>query len=238
MQARRHDHDHRDEKHDSDRRGVSGVEHAADGLRRDERGALSLGFRDTERGRHLLQEDDHGDPDRESLDHRPRHVREIAAESRERRDHDQCPGHDPHEEHGVAAVASHDRNQHDRHRARRPRNLHVRPAEHGRDQSRNDRSHQAGTSTQAGRDSERQRERQGDDPNGDSGDQIVAPRPRQLLIVRAAREQAPERRDSCVHASPAATRSSASRPWDSASELISMRLAEASSATNSGSRIA
>ena len=34
-----------------------------------------------QRGRHLLQEDDAGDPDGEPLDHRPRDVGEEAAES-------------------------------------------------------------------------------------------------------------------------------------------------------------
>ena len=236
--ARRGDHDQGDEAHDQHRREIPAVERATDRLRGDERGALASRLRDAQCRRHLLQEDDHRDADREALDHRPGHVREIAAEPGERRDDDQDAGHDADEKHPVAAVASHDRNEDDRHRARRPRYLHVRATEDRRDDPRDDRGDQAGSGTQSRGDSERERERQRHDADGDAGEHIAAPRPGQGCVVGAAREQTRERSEARLHASPGARRRSASNSWDSARELISTRFAEASNCTSSGSRIA
>ena len=96
---------------------------------RDRRRVLAVGLRDTERVGYLLEEDDHRDPDGESLDDRPRHVREEPTEPRERRDEQEHPGHESHDVHGVDAVPRHDGDEHNCHRARRARDLHVGSAE-------------------------------------------------------------------------------------------------------------
>ena len=98
----------------------------------DRGGVLAVRLGDAERGRDLLQEDDHGDADREPLDHRPRHVRQVAPEAAERGGDDQHAGDQPDDEHRVGAVLGDDRHQHHRHRPGRARHLHVRAAERRR----------------------------------------------------------------------------------------------------------
>ena len=130
------------------RRSVA--ERVADGPCRDDRRVLAVGLGDAERGGHLLEEDDHRDADGEALDHRPRDVREVAAEpQRTPRRNDQHAGDQADDEHGVGAVAGDDRHEHDGHRPGRPRHLHVRAAEDRGDEAGDDRRDQPGLGAEA-----------------------------------------------------------------------------------------
>src|SRR5690606_31899581 len=84
---------------------------------------------------------------------------------------------------------------HHRHRAGRPRHLYVRATEHRGDQTGGDRGHDPGFGTEPGRDAERERERQRDDADGDAGDEVLAPRQRQLGVITTAWYEPPQSGD-------------------------------------------
>ena len=89
--------------------------------------------RDAQRRRHLLEGDDHGDPDREALDDRQRDVAHITAGAGVARADEQDARHDAHDEDTVHAELRDDRDEHDRHRSRRAADLEIRPAEQRRE---------------------------------------------------------------------------------------------------------
>ena len=166
----------------------------ADRPERDQHGVVARRLGDTERVRHLLQEDDHRDADREPFDHWPRHI----AERRDRPEpndaiSDEHAGHEAGEEDTVGAVAGHERHEHDGHRAGRARHLHVRSAEHRRDESRDDRGDQPADAPSPVVIPNAERKRERDDPDRNAGDHIVLPRPAQTDVVRPPRQQPSER---------------------------------------------
>jgi len=122
---------HQDYHPDERERGHLPVgEGVTDGAHRHPGGVLAVGPFHPERRGDLLQEDDHRDAERETLDDRPRDVCEVAAQSQGGRHDEHGTGDQGHDGHGAHPVAGHDGKQHHRHRARRPAHLDVGTAEH------------------------------------------------------------------------------------------------------------
>ena len=177
--AHHDDHHEHDEQDDADGGQAARVprraqpERVAQRAHRDRSGVLAVRLGDAQRRGHLLQEDDHGDADREAFDDGPRDVGEIATDAGERGREDEHACEEAHHQHGVRAVARDDRDEHHGHRAGRPRHLHARSTEHGGDDAGDDRGDESRLRTQTGRDPEREREGQRDDADGEPGNEIV-----------------------------------------------------------------
>src|SRR5690606_23947950 len=215
VQAREQEHRDGDER-DAAQRPQGGGERAGarGGAQRRERGdervVTGVGGH-ADGGRHLLEEDDARDPEREALDDGPRDVRDDAAEARDARDeHDDAREHGD-ERDGARPVRRDDRREHHGHRARGSRDLVVRPAEHGGDDSRDDGGDETGGGADPGADAERERERERDDADRDAREEVGAQGAGVQVVVGAAGEQVAQGRGAGAHARAGAVASSTAR---------------------------
>ncbi len=113
MEPRGDDHDGHDDGRDAHRPqravAVDSLQHRAGG---DDNGVLAVWSGDADGGRDLLEEDDEGDSEGESLDHRPGHVGEEPADPDHTADQHHRPGEQADDEDSLDAVASDDANGH------------------------------------------------------------------------------------------------------------------------------
>jgi hypothetical protein len=143
--------------------------------RGDDGDLVSVRRRDAQRGRDLLQADDTGDAEGESLDDGRGDERHVTARASDgQRDEDE-PGQYSDRQDPARAVGVHDRHQDDGHRAGRSGDLQIGSAEGRRDRAGDHGRGQSGGGTQAGGDAESEGQRQRHDRHGEPGDQI-APR--------------------------------------------------------------
>ena len=241
VDAGHHDHHRHDDPDQGDRPPHTVAAHSvAKRAPRHRRRVLAFRLGDTERRRHLLEEDDDGDAEREAFDHRPRHEGEEPPEAGHPGDHDEDTGQQADDEHRLDTVTGHDRHEDDRHRPGRTGHLDVRTAEHGGDDTGDDRRDQPGSGAESRRRAERQCQWQRDDPDGQPGDEIGAPGRRDAGVVGAPRcEHSNAREHGCgAHVAVCSASRPASRSRVSSSDAISSLRATASSSTNVGSLIA
>ena len=168
--------------------------------------AARSGF-DAEGGRDLLEEDDHGDPEGESLDHRPGKQGHDPAELEDTGGDDDDPGEDGHRGQSPGAVCGDDGTQDDDHRPGRAGNLDVGTTEDSGDDAGDHSGNQSAGRSGAGADPEGQSQREGDDAHGDPGDEVPFPGAGQICIVPPAGQKRPGRGQGLHRELPAAAAS-------------------------------
>ena len=130
-----------------------------------------------ERRGHLLERDDDGNAEGESLDHRDRHVADEPAQAGVRQPDQDETGHQADHQHAVGAVRRDDRHQDDGHRPRGAADLEVAATEHGCDRAGDDRRDQAGARAHPGADAEAEGERERDQADHQTREQVLARAP-------------------------------------------------------------
>lgn len=198
--------------------------------------AVAVRIGDPERGRHLLQGDDHRDAGGEPLDHGDGQVVDVPTEAGEGQCDQYQPGQCPDHQHPGGAELLDHRHQHHGHRPGRPGDLEVGAAEDGGDGAGHHRRHQPGLGPEAGGDAEGQGQRQRHHGHGQPGEQVAPGRAAHRQPVGAWWQQPdePVTHRQCAHRSRPSARSWSNSASRSVRTAPRMRRPAASRSATSG----